>query len=204
MCGSSKEQKAAYAADTALSNTVMSDMNLNFKENAQILDSIKSAYEPILNAGIYQFGYSPEETTSLRTQASEGTTIGAQNAEIAAGARAATAGGGTTLLPSGAQEAINAGINESAAQENSREQLGITTSGYETGRQNFLNAEQVLSTAPGELQNPVTNTANAASNANKNTSDEANAITAANQAWMAPLAGVVGGVINANPKNIFG
>lgn len=200
MCGSSSEQQAAYQADTTLSNTIMSDMNLNFAENAQILDSLKGASEPIVAAGPYQFGYNPAETQALRSQASDLTTKGAQDAEIASGAKMATAGGGTSLLPSGAEAAIGAGINANAAFQNSQQQQQITEAGYEQGNKNFNTAETVLAEAPGALENPITGMANAAVGANNSTSSEANAITAANQAWMAPLAGLVGSLGSAKIK----
>lgn len=206
MCGATQSQKDAEAAQAKLANEMSKDYAITFGQNQEILASLRSALQPIIAAGPNQQGFAPAELSALRTEATDLNARGAQNAEVAASAKAATAGGGNAAIPSGAQEQIGAMVNESAAQSLANQQLTITGEDYATGRQNFFAAEGALAGQAGQLENPATAAGSAASGANTEWMNAATQIQQANDAWMAPLGGMIGslgGAALGNPNFKF-
>lgn len=185
MCGASPSQVAAQQNEANLSNSLMQDFSTVFGQNQNILGSITQAFQPIITAGPNQQGFSPAELTSMQSQATDATSQAAQNAQIAAAAKNATTGGSN--LPSGVQAQIQASLNNSAGQENAREQAGITQANYATGRQNFFNAVGGDVSASQGLEGAASNFANTSNSANQSAMEGATQITQANQAWMAPV-----------------
>jgi hypothetical protein len=204
-CGASAAQTAAQQNEANLSNSLMSDFSTVFGQNQNILGSITQAFQPIIAAGPNQQGFSPAELTSMQTQATDATSQGAQNAQIAAAAKNATTGGSN--LPSGVQEQIQASLNNSAAQENAREQGAITQANYATGRQNFFNAVGGDVSASQGLEGAASNFAGQTNSANQAALAGADQIAAANRAWEAPVFGLLGsalGVATGNPAALLG
>jgi hypothetical protein len=138
--GASDNQEALAQSQKEFADTLQRDYGTTFANNQAILNSLNSSLKPIVSAGIGQYGYSNAEDAAMRTQASAGTAANYQNARRAVGQAQAAAGGGDTFLPTGAAAANNAALARAAAQQESGQQLDITKSGYEQGRQNFLNA----------------------------------------------------------------
>lgn len=194
MCGASGEQKAAFAQQAALQKQTMDEMATIFGENQAMIASIRGAMEPIIAKGPDQQGYSPELLTALATGAADTTALGAQQAQVAAGAKAGAAGGGAAFIPSGANQQISAMLNESAAEENAREQLGIKTDSASIGRQNFFNATSAVGSVVPGLQNAGSTAGNTAVNAGSAAMEGANQIAAANNAWMGPVFGMIGSI----------
>lgn len=204
MCGASAEQKEAQAreAELAASQKKVYDMMAEhygtiFGQNQEILKSLRAAFEPIIAKGPNQEGFSKEELTAMRTGASDATSGYAQQAQIAANARSAAAGGSD--LPSGSREQISAMINESAGNELSREENEITQKNYATGRDNFFNANQALQGGVGNLTNASSGFANSVSGSGSTATTGAQAsmegateIQQANSAWMGPVFGAIG------------
>ncbi len=145
-CGSSSTpgQQQIAAQQQQFFNTLTSNYQQQFAGQTAILQSLTSAFSPILAGGINQFGYSPQETAAMRTQAAQGTAQAYSQASQAVGSQLSALGGGQEFLPSGGMGQIEAQLAGSAALQNSQEQLGITTAGYQQGTQNFLNAAQAL------------------------------------------------------------
>lgn len=205
-CGSTAAQQSAQAneatlanSETSFYNSLQQDFSQVFGQNENIMQSLNSAFQPIISAGVNQQGFSPAELTAMQTQASDLTTTGAQNAQIAAAAKNATTGG--SQIPSGAQQQIGAMINESAANENAQQQGQITQANYATGRQNFFNAEQGLVSGTEGLESAAAGFSGAASGAgnaanagNQAALEGATAIEQANDAWYAPLMGAIGSI----------
>jgi hypothetical protein len=96
-------------------------------------------------------------------------------------------------LPSGSEAAIESGLAENEAQQQSAAQLGITEQGYEVGRQNYFQSVSDLASAPGALENPATQAGTAATGAASSQMQGATDIANADQAWMAPVGGMIGG-----------
>lgn len=206
MCGATSEQKTAQAneaslaaSETSFYNSMTSDFAKIFSQNENILGSLTTAFEPILAAGPNQQGFSKPELTAMQTQASDLTTQGANNAQIAAAAKNATTGGSD--IPSGAQEQINAMINQSAASAGATAQENITQANYATGRANFDQAATALDQgvaategASSGFAGATSGAGNAAATGDSTSMEGANAIQAANDAWMGPVFGMIGSI----------
>lgn len=192
--GASAEQKSLAAQQNAFYSTLQSQQSQQFANQNALFSSIRAVYDPIFNAGPNQFGFSKEEETALRSQASEGTAANYRQAESATSQALAARGGGNSFLPSGAEADIHARVAGAAAAQESGQQLGITKEGYETGRQNFQRASDAeMGVAAG--YNPL-GYAGAATNAGKAAFDSATEIQKANAAgspWGA-IGGLLGGV----------
>jgi hypothetical protein len=189
--GPTADQTSALESMKALQSTLTANYDTAFTNQSAILGSIHNALDPIVQAGINQFGFSKAEETALRTQASEGTAQTYAQAKKALSEQLAARGGGNTLLPSGAEESIQADLAGRAAESESGKQLGVTEAGYEQGRQNFLAATSGdLSTA--QAYNPL-GYASAATQASKGTFDIATSLY--NQKRAASPWGTIGGLV---------
>jgi hypothetical protein len=189
LCGPSQQEKNLEAAQASFSETLQQDYSTQFAEQQGILNNLNSVLQPIVSAGPDQQGYGPQELSALNTEAIESNAQGVNQAEKAYQAKENSAGGGTTLLPSGANAQINAEIGSAAESNLSSEQLGITTNNYTQGRQNWQNA------LSGELgvssqTNPL-GYASAGTSANSSAFNEADTINQqSNQAFSDILGGV--------------
>jgi hypothetical protein len=163
-----------------------------YGESQGILDSLNSAFTPILEAGPNQPGFSQAEDTALNTEAEDSTATNYANAEKTLQENQAAEGGGNLFEPSGAAQSERAGVAEKAAGTLSGEQNQITQQNYATGRQNFMNAAGVLSGEQSTL-NP-NGTAEAATGASSAASSTANTIASqSNSVWTSVL-GALGGI----------
>lgn len=189
------EQATFYQELTKAYSTV-------FPEQQAILNALTKEFQPILAAGPNQAGFNPAEEAALRTEASDTTTRGAQQADVALGAKLAAEGDAT--IPSGAKTQLEAGLTESANAENAGLQNKITEENYATGRENFLNAASALESSAGLLNpNAAAGSANQGGSAANTTFND---IAAENSAWMGPVFGMIGGLGGAalgNPS-LFG
>jgi hypothetical protein len=193
-CGASSQQKSAFADEQKTAGMLRDNLAEFAGTNQGILKDLMAELTPIASAGPGQFGFSPAEETALRTSATENLAAASRNATNSYRSAMASAGGGNLHLPSGSEAAINASLAEDAASKQAAAQLGITEKGYDIGRQNWEMATQGLASAPGQLENPVTSAGNAAVGGGQVEQSGAQAITDANNAWMAPVAGLIGGV----------
>jgi hypothetical protein len=192
--GATAEEKSTAADTKSFMSTLMGNYSTQFAGQQSILNSIKSGWTPIFQAGPNQYGFSAAEDSALRTQASEGTAGAYRMAKQAAGENLAAVGGGNTFLPSATKAGIMSSIATKAAGQEAGQQLGITTAGYETGRENFEHASAAL-TGDAALYNP-TSYANQANDAGKTAFDDYNTIQqqeAAASPWGA-IGGAVGGI----------
>lgn len=194
-CGASKEQKIAFGNIQAISGLMKMSFQKIFSDNQAILKNITDALTPIVRAGASQFAFSPAEEAARRTEATaKVAAAGKQAADVTRQAIAAR-GGGNIYLPSGSEAAIEAGLARDIAVKQAEEQLGITEKGYETGRQQFFTAAGQLAAAPGQLEAPITAAGGAAIGAGSEELKAGEAITAAKQAYLAPLGGIIGGTL---------
>ena len=220
MCGSSQQMQDAQAqeaanasASAAFSKMLSQDFGTVFGQNQAILGSLTSALEPIISAGPNQTGFSAPEEAAMRTQASDAITQGTQNAQIAANAKEAAAGGGSAFVPSGANQQIGEMVNTQGAIANANQQENITQANYATGRQNFTNAISELTGSAAQLESGMSGFAGATSGSENATTgaassslEGANTINQANNAWIGDLTGMIGslgGAALGNPA-IFG
>ena len=175
-----KKQIAAY--DTAYGN---------YKE---IQNALKQQFAPIMAAGPGQFGYTPEETTALRTQATEGTAQAYAAAQKALQERVATLGNGTNTInmTGGPMVQTQGQLASTAAGESARENLAITSSGYDLGRSMWQNAiTGYENLASGWNPNSFGSTA---INAGNSAASEANTIAAQRNSMWGAILGGLGGI----------
>jgi hypothetical protein len=204
MCGASKEQKNAYAQTQDVQRTLFGDFNKIFSGNTNILTNVVNSLNTIMGGGVGQFGYTPQETAALRGEAMASTAAATRRAAGVAGEQLAGIGGGGQVLPSGSREAILGDIAEKGAQAGAAAQQDITAKGYETGRQNYFQSEKDIAAAPGQLENPATQMGSQALAGTEALGQQGEAITKANQAWMAPVGGIIGGVASVATGGLLG
>ena len=194
MCGASKEQKESYGNVKSLGNMLRGAFQTIFAKNQGILDHLEASLDPQVRGGASAYGYSASEDAAKRGQATEQIAqAGTQAANVVRSA-AASRGGGNTFLPSGSQEAIDATLAQDTAVKQAEAQMGITEQGYEVGRENYYKSVALAGALPGELENPATQAGDVALGGAKAQEQGAEAITQANNAWMAPVAGMLGAV----------
>jgi hypothetical protein len=192
LCGASSEENAAFQNEQTLAGEMGKDFNAYFGENQAILGNLTTTLNPVIQAGPNQYGFSNAEDAALRSSAMNTNAAAGAEASNAVRSSMAAAGGGNVSLPSGSAEAENAALAENQAQTEAAAQTGITEAGYQAGRQEFNTAVQQITSAPGALENPVTGAGEGATGAAGQEMQGAADITQANQAWMAPVAGLVG------------
>lgn len=194
-CGPSTAMKTAAAQQESTAGMMNKDFQTIFGTNTNILDSISDALTPVVEKGPGQYGFTDAEDAAIRTQATAANASASQQATNAVRSAQAARGGGNMLIPSGSEAAIEGALAESQAQKQADTQLGITQKGFDTGRENFFNAESRLASAPGFLENPITSSGEAAIGAGKDAYDAASQIQQAQNAWIAPTLGLAGAVL---------
>ncbi|MBS1816212.1 MAG: hypothetical protein JSS87_15180 [Acidobacteria bacterium] len=138
--GASPVQEELAERQKEFGQTLQNDYGSTFANQQNVLGSLNKTLQPIVEAGVGQYGFTNAEDAAMRTQASSGTAQQYQNARRAIGQAQAAQGGGNEFLPTGSNAQVNATLARGAAQQESGQQLGITSKGYKQGRQNFMNA----------------------------------------------------------------
>lgn len=194
MCGASGQQKQAYSNIKSISDSLRGAFQTIFAGNMNILNNLESSLAPSIRGGPSGYGFSPNEDAARRTQATEQIAQSGAQATNAVRSSLAAQGGGNTFLPSGSEAAINAGLAQNTAQEQAQAQIGITQQGYETGRENYFQSVGLAGALPGQLENPAISAGDAAVGGGKAQEQAASDIAQANNAWIAPVAGMIGAV----------
>src|SRR5258707_15868134 len=140
MCGPSGQETAIAGQQQDLSTLLSSDFSQRFGQQSAVLQNLNSMLTPIAQAGPDQQGFGASELAALGTQAAEGVGANYSKATQALQNTLAARGGGSEVLPTGARAALQGTLASSAADQMSKEQLGITEANYATGRQNWKEA----------------------------------------------------------------
>lgn len=192
--GASDAQMDLAKSQKDFADALHNDYNTQFANQSAILGSLNKTLQPIVEAGIGQYGFTNAEDAAMRTQASAGTSATYNAAKRAAGQNMAAAGGGNEFLPTGAKAQTAAQIAQAAAQKESDQQLGITQAGYQQGRQNFANAVAAQQGVASQY-NPL-GYASGVTSANQsayNMDEKNNELNNAASPWNA-VGGILGGV----------
>jgi len=205
MTGPSSEQLQLQQEQIDFYQQGMKQSQETFAQQQELLKQMESVYGPILAKGPEQEGFTGQEKEALQAESIEGTARNYTHASQALGEKLAAEGGDNPLL-SGSEASLEAGVAESAAGEQSREQTQIIEADYAQGAKNFEEATAAIETASGQL-NPVA-FENAATSAGSSAETTAKDINAEENSWLQPVLGAVGAlggaVIDQNPKGIFG
>jgi hypothetical protein len=190
MCGSTAQQNQIENTQQQFYGTLTNEYSTVFGENQAILGALTSSFQPILQAGINQQGFSPAELANLNAQAVTGTGVNYAQASKALGAQQGAEGGGTLSIPTGAKNQQQEELATSAAENESGLESNILASDYATGRQNYLDAAQGL--AGVAAQDNPTGFAGAATGAGGAAASTANQIAQENNSWMQLVGGALG------------
>lgn len=206
MCGATAAQDQLQASQAQFYSTLTSEYNTVFGENQGILNSLTKSFQPILDAGINQQGFSAPELQNLNSQAETGTGANYAAAKASLANTEAAEGGGNTFMPSGAKQELNAQLAQSGAAEASNLSSNIVSADYQSGRENYLNAAGVLGGVASQL-NPE-GMAGAATGAGTAEGTTANQIAQEGNSWMSLVGAGVGAAGSAfsggATKAIFG
>ncbi len=193
--GATAAQEELQSAQTAFYNTMTKDYSQQFASQQAILGSLQAAWNPILQAGPNQYGFSAAQDATLRSQAVQGTAQTYEQAAKAVNTQLGGQGAGSEL-PSGAAEQLKQMTANTAANTESQEQLQITNAGYQQGYNMFGDASKWLGTVSAQM-NP-TGYSSAATSAGSAASTTANEIAQeGNQLW-----NTIGGALGGMASNI--
>jgi hypothetical protein len=190
MCGASSAQVGLQNAQISFYNEMTADYQQTYSQNQQILKSLTASFSPILAAGPNQEGFSSAELQSLESSATTGVGQNYAAAQKALAIQQGAQGGGNSFVPSGANSEMRGQLAQSAAQQESSEQLGIQQADYQTGQQNYWQAAGALG-GVANAYNP-TGYSGAATGAGGAASTTANEVEQANNSWMQLAAGALG------------
>ena len=200
--GATAQQSQLADSQQAFYNTMTQDYNQQFQSQNAILGTLSNTLNPIIAAGPNQYGFSTAETNNLNSQAVQSTGQQYNNAEKALASQQASAGGGNTLLPSGAAQAQQAGLAASAANQSSNQLLGIQQAGYQQGAQQYQSAIGQLGGVAGMYN--ANGVAGAANSSGGTADSQANAVQSANQQVWNNLSGILAGGLGAAGSIIGG
>jgi hypothetical protein len=200
MCHASPQQQASFKTQTATTQTVNDNLDTIFSNNENILSGLKAQFVPLIQAGAHQYAFDHSEDVALRNEV--GAAAATVNAVNAARSAAISEGAGTPGAPAGSQGSVDAGIAQAIAQKQNEYSNRVTAAGYEAGTQNFDAAGRILPGATGTLEGEINQAGGAAQDAAGQQSRAAQTITAANDAWITPVAGAMGATISGlKPSN---
>lgn len=190
MCGATSAQNTLQTEQTQFYQQAQQEQSTVYGEDQDLLAKMESVYEPILNAGPNQKGFSQAEDNNLNTQAVEGTAENYSAAAKAVGEETGAAGGGDTYLPSGGATQLKEETANSAASQESSEESQIQQADYAQGYNEWQTAAEGLSGVASDLSPTAYSTA--ATNAGSAASTTANDIAQENNSWINAAIGAAG------------
>lgn len=176
----------------ALFSTAINQAQQEFGDSSTIFNDLKSAFEPIAEAGPSQQGWSPAELSLVNSASISNVGNQYKAANTAVKEAAAAAGGGNVVLPSGAAIAPKLQLSASAANETASELNSNLVKDYQQGNENWKFATEGLAKAPD-----VFNTANSAVNVADTTGMDAlkgQQIRSSYPTWSSMAMGAIGDV----------
>ncbi len=198
-CGASVQQQEIASEQQANFNQMSNQAAAVFGDTSQVFKELQSSFAPILAAGPGQSGFTAPELANLQSQAVTAGGVATRNAQQAVGERMAAAGGGTTVLPSGAAMAEQGNIAEEGAQATAGQLSNINLENAQLGQQNWMNAAGVLGGAANTF-NASTGAGKAATDSGSAAMQGASTVQQANNQWAQDLVSIAssGGQVAGN------
>jgi hypothetical protein len=209
----SQEEKNAANASTNLSNTISSNMNSTFANSQATQGALGARLNQITNAGMAGQGFLGGQEQNLRDASLENSAQGNVSAQQALNQRNAGGeqGGAAT---SGSVGANNAAVATGMAQQNARNQFGITNQNATLANANMQEGLNGLSSLSGQQTQQADGLSGTAVGANSNSFHDETQAYQPSTFWSglgsSALSGVIGGV-SGNPmgalngvKGLFG
>jgi len=194
MCGATNAQNEQEEATTQAYNTATAQASQVFGASSTAFNDLLKSYQPIVQAGPSQLGFSQGELATLNSSAITQTGIEAKNEKEALGNAEATAagtGGSGPVGPGGATIGANLGLAENEGNQTASELSQIKQADYQIGRQNYQNAVQGLAGAPSVF-NPASSATGAATGAGESANTATENVANANQSPWQLAAGALG------------
>lgn len=192
MCGASNDQKDLSKEQLGFFQTMKSQAQSEFSRFNSIVAGLTAKWQPILDKGINQAGFSAAQKANLSTIATEHVASNFTKAREAAANSIAAAGGGSAVLPSGANASLIAQTENAAAGETGELETRIDEQDAALGRENYLAASSALS-GVASLNDP-SRIAGAVDDSGRAANDTLSSIEQADNAWMGPVFGAIGGI----------
>lgn len=190
MCGATQEQKDMQRKQAAFYDDMSSNYKAVFGQQQAILARLTAIFQPTVDKGPSQRGFSTEERNALETASTENVAHNYADAKTEMQQQIA-ARGGSDFIPSGGDLELHSEIDAMGAADRASQQNKIEQADWATGRQNFMHATGVLGGVASEL-NPI-GTSNAATGAGSAAADTANQIAmASNSMWGSVIGGLSG------------
>lgn len=191
MCGPSGSEKSLANEQAGFAQTLQSDYNTQFANQANVLQELNNSLSPILNAGPNQQGFSASELAAMNTNAINQTGANYANAAKAVGGQLAGRGD-SSGLESGVDQQIKGTLASQAAGTLSNTENAITQANYQTGRANYENAVAGANALAGDY-NP-TGFGNLGISGNNSAFGEANQVQTQKNQEQQAIAGSIAGV----------
>lgn len=194
--GASSQDKAIAKDQYQFMQELQNEQGTQFANNQEALTTIKNAWEPIAKGGAYQYGFSTAEDQALQSQIENAGATATENSVAAQQLREQQQSEGAAVMPSGAQEAIEAQQREVGAQKTATNLGQEKELGYQVGRENFAQATSAEE-AIANLSNPAAYAGAATSAGEAALGSQKNVDTAnANSLTSKVLGGIIGGAGN--------
>ncbi len=148
MCGPSSALKTINTSIQDFSNQVKTEAGTVFDASSSVFNKIMDSVTGIIKGGPSQYGYSAGEQSAKMAAAVNAGAAEARNLKGAAASSAAAIGGGNVATPAGATQAMVLAADQKAAADTAAAENQITQGGFETGRENFWQAEKTAEAAP--------------------------------------------------------
>lgn len=192
LCGGpTAAQQQLQTAQSNYYNTMTQEAESVFGQDQALYSYLTSTFEPIINAGPNQQGFSQEELNTLNSSAITTTGQNYANAAKAVNEQIAAEGGGNTFIPSGANNQLKEEVATSAAALTSQEESQILQAGYQQGYNEYEAAVAGLEGGANVLSGSAA-LSNSANNAGSAASQTANEIAQEDNSWMGAIGGLLG------------
>lgn len=132
-------------------DTLIGQQQQAFGGNQAALQAVSSAWAPVLQTGAVPYGYSATLDNLLQSNIVQQGAAATTNAQNAAALQEKQAAGGANVMPTGAQDQINATIAAKGAQSTAQSLAQEKEAGFQQGLTNLEGATQAeLGIASGE------------------------------------------------------
>ena len=199
MCGASSQAKNIAEQSSSLGTTLQGNYANNYGIQQNIIGNIRSALNPIVQAGPNQTGFSKAESAAINTNAIDTAGQQAKSLQQQINTQASGRGGGTGLK-TGATTALDTGANQLVANNLATSENAATEASYAQGNENYNAAVGGLNSLAGTL-NP-NEYGGLATSAGGQAFGEANANDQAAAQEFGEIAGGIGAIAGSAAKAV--
>lgn len=205
MCGPTASETALQGSEASFANTLQSNYQTQYGNQAELLSKLNSTLTPIVGAGPGQTGWTPQEAAAVNTGILEKTGANYSNAARAVNSQLAGRNNPTGLV-SGIDQQIRGSLASSAARDISNQENAATIANYNQGNENFWRATGGAQALAGEYA--PTSYAGLGTSANSSAFGESDTIQQQKNALakdiVGGITGLAGGALKMFTGGLFG